>query len=136
MDLEKKVNKNTKRIGTMEHAIQLLVKLADSHTDQIEKMLFGIDELRASQKETQEKINMLVDAQIRNEDRAAKLDKKMKIAQKKSDLQMTELAEASKFRDQKMAELAEASKFRDQKMAELADVVKFAHQRINKIEKN
>ncbi|MDQ3633019.1 MAG: hypothetical protein ACR2MD_01990 [Aridibacter sp.] len=109
MDLEKKVNKNEKRIETVEQAIQLLSQLTISHTDEIERMLFGIDEtkgsiielrnsikeLRESQKDTQEKLNALIDAQIRGEDSMQELKNEMK---------------------------------------DLAKVVKLAHQRIDKIE--
>ncbi|MGI8670480.1 MAG: hypothetical protein ACR2J3_11660 [Aridibacter sp.] len=99
MDLEKKVNKNEKRIETVEQAIQLLSQLTINHTDEIERMLFGIDETkgsiielresnvelresiieqRESQKDTQEKLNALIDAQIRGEDAMQELKKEMR----------------------------------------------------------
>ncbi|MEZ5343929.1 MAG: hypothetical protein R2681_00095 [Pyrinomonadaceae bacterium] len=96
MDLERRVTKNTRNIKTIGEAIQLLTVLTSSHTDQLERTLFGIDELRGSvlelrggiselrgsvselrgsvsdlrdgQREMQEKMNALIDAQIRNED--------------------------------------------------------------------
>ncbi len=119
MDLEKKVEKNTRPIGTLENAIGLLISLADSHTDQIEKMLFGFDELRASRKETEERIKMLVDAQIRSADAAKRLDKKMALSTQNLD-----------------ARIAKSQEKLNEKMAELADVVKFAHERIDRIEQN
>ncbi len=87
MDLEKRVDTNTNDIQKMNDVLRQLIELSGSHTEQIEKMLFGIDEskgnireLRESQKETQEKLNALIDAQIRGEDQMRELREVVKLA--------------------------------------------------------
>ncbi len=84
--LEKRVQKNEKKIGSIEDAIILLTQLAGSHDERLVKSVFDMDELRAVQRETQDKMNALIDAQIRGEDQTRELDKKM-----------AELAEVVKF---------------------------------------
>lgn len=78
MDLEKQVENNTMNIQKMNDVLRQLIQLSGSHTEQIEKMLFGIDELRGANKEMQEKVDMLIDAQIRNEDSTRELKDEMK----------------------------------------------------------
>lgn len=78
MKLEDKVNKNERRIKTVEEAIVLLTELTTSHSDRLEKSVFDMDELRAAQRQTDEKMNMLIDAQIKTEDGMQKLEEKMR----------------------------------------------------------
>lgn len=89
MKLEERVEKNERRLKTVEEAVVLLTALADSHTDQLEQIIFGINELRAAQRDTNEKINILIDAQIRTDEK------------------MTELAEAVEFAHQLIDKIEE-----------------------------
>lgn len=116
MELEPRVEKVERKIKTVEEAIILLTALTTSHDDRLEKLLFGIEELRASQNETKEKINMLIDAQMRTENNTE------------------ELQASQKETNEKINILIDAQIKTEDKVSDLTDAVLSAHQRIDKIE--
>jgi chromosome segregation ATPase len=129
MKLEERVEKNERRLKTVEDAIILLTKLGDSHTDQLEQIIFGIDELRAAQSETSERVNMLIDAQIRTDDEI----KEIKAIQRESGERIKVLIEAQIRTEEKMQETEEKIQRMEAAITDLTGAVKFAHQKIDKI---
>ena len=76
MNLETQVEANTNDISRLNEIVVKLIQLSASHSERLEKILFGLDqakgeiiELREAQKNTDEKLNALIDAQIRNEEK-------------------------------------------------------------------
>ena len=66
MSIEERVSKSEGKIETVEDAIKLLSKLIANHDERLYDSLKGREEL-------DEKITMLIDAQIRNENAIQKL---------------------------------------------------------------
>lgn len=62
MNVDERVSKVERRVSTVEEAIQLLSHLVASHDDRL------FDSLKKDE-DLNEKITMLIDAQIRNEDK-------------------------------------------------------------------
>lgn len=116
MESNNRIEKVEKRVQTVEEAIILLKELTISHDDRLESFLFGLEELRAGQKETNEKINMLIDAQMRTENNIG------------------ELRASQKETDEKINMLIDAQMRTEDKISKLGDAVLSAHQRIDKIE--
>ena len=85
MKLEDRVERTEKRVKTVEDAVVLLTVLTDSHDDRLERFLFGLEELKTGQREMQEKINILIDSQIRSEDKMAEMAEAIKSAHNKID---------------------------------------------------
>lgn len=92
MKSEERIEKVEKRVRTVEEAIVLLTQLSNSGAERMEKFLFGleelrfnVEELRAGQHDTQEKINMLIDAQMRTEDQVREVSALVKAAHERID---------------------------------------------------
>ena len=56
MSIENRVTKTESRIKTLEDALVFLTALGDSHNDQLEAFLFSLEELKANQQNTDEKL--------------------------------------------------------------------------------
>jgi len=67
MRIEERVSKSERKIETVEDAIKLLSKLIANHDERLYDSLKGREDLN-------EKITMLIDAQIRNEDAIQKVN--------------------------------------------------------------
>ncbi|MDQ3133074.1 MAG: hypothetical protein M3Q99_20270 [Acidobacteriota bacterium] len=67
MSIEERVSKSERKIETVEDAIKLLSKLIANHDERLYDSLKGREDLN-------EKITMLIDAQIRNEDAIQKVN--------------------------------------------------------------
>ena len=124
MSIENRLTKTESRIKTLEDALVFLTALGDSHNDQLEAFLFSLEELKANQQNTDEKLNALIDAQIVTEDKMQELQ----AFQKKTEAGMQELREVHKKTEAGMSSLQST-------MQDLAEYIKLAHQRIDKIEK-
>ena len=108
MNIENRVTKTESRIKTLEDALVFLTALGDSHNDQLEKFLFSLEELKANQINTDEKLNALIDAQIVTEDKMQELQ----AVQRKTETGMNNLQTT---------------------VQDLAEYIKLAHQRIDKL---
>lgn len=145
MDTEQKVEKLGKRVKTVEEAVLLLTSLIENHGDLIydfvkenESFNEKINALVDSQirreddnKKSDEKINALIDAQIRSEDESNKSDAKLNAlldAQIKSEEESNELRNGLNI-------LIEAQAKTETKLQKLTDLVEAAHSRIDRLEK-
>ena len=91
MKLEDRVGNAERKIKNVEEAIIILTGLNIQHSSLLETLVFDTEELKAGhrelqegqrelqegQRDMQEKINILIDSQIRTEDQAKITDKKM-----------------------------------------------------------
>jgi hypothetical protein len=98
---------------------------SEERLDRLERiaMLFmraGLRE-RRSRRELEEKINIIINAQIANEERFARNEERFAETQKLTDQRFAELADSQKLTDRRFAELADSQKLTDQRFAELAD---------------
>lgn len=117
MKLEDRVGNAERKIKNVEEAIVILTELNIQHSSLLEKLVFDTEELKAGhrelqegqrelqegQREMQEKINILIDAQIKTEDKAQQTDEKMQILEQK----MAELADVVKFAHQRIDKIEE-----------------------------
>ncbi len=117
MKTEEEVHRLKRRVTTMESAITLLTELADRHSDRFEEFTFSRDDMRSDQANLNEKINALIDAQIRNEDKQLENDAKIKAIMAETELRLKALIDAqirSEDKqiktDAKFAHLAESQK--------------------------
>ena len=113
MSIENRVTKTESRIKTLEDALVFLTALGDSHNDQLEAFLFSLEELKANQQNTDEKLNALIDAQIVTEDKLQRFEagmQELQAFQKKTEVGMSSLQNT---------------------MQDLAEYIKLAHQRID-----
>ncbi len=119
MKAEEEIPKIKRRVKNVEEAIVLLTELTNRHTDRFEESAFSRTEMRSGIANTDEKLNALIDAQIRSEDRQIETDAKTAKSQRLSDAKIAFLAEAQKRSDERLVELAESQKKNDEKFAEL-----------------
>lgn len=117
MSIER-IEKAERRIKTVEDAVILLTALTDSHNDQLENFLFGLDELKANQKNSDDKINMLIDAQITTEDKLQRFEAEMKVFREESE-------KANKSLREELRTIAK----------DLAESIKTVNQRVERIER-
>ncbi len=96
MDIEQKIIKVERKVKGIEEAIELLTKLTDSHNDRL------FDSIKEDEN-LSEKINALVDAQIRTDDKIAALAD----AQTRTDDKIAALADAQNKTDDRFALLLE-----------------------------
>ena len=110
MKTEGEILRLKRRVGTIEGAITLLTELADRHTDRFEEFMFSMKEMRSDQVNTDEKMNALIDAQIRSEDEQSKFRQKSDERQREVNAKFILFAEAQQRNEEKFVELQNEQK--------------------------
>ena len=113
MSIEQRVSKMERKVSTVEDAIKLLSQLVASHDDRLFDSLKKDEDLSA-------KITILIDAQIRSEDKIQNIDEDLKA-------KIAILIDAQIRSEDKIQNINVA-------LDKLTELVKTAHSRIDRLE--
>ncbi len=114
MNVDERVSKVERRVSTVEEAIQLLSQLIAGHDERL------FDSLKKDE-DISKKITMLIDAQIRNEDKWQESELRWQRSNEEFNAKMAVLAEKQKRNDEefnnKMTVLAERQTKNDEELS-------------------